>query len=178
MKFFKILISIIISFFIFSCDNTPDNEFFNEPFPIEKINVMQAFSYKNQNGENLFEKGIYKEEYLSLICTDENGDDLYINGQLVADVENIVGIRRKNKDDQGNVISLTLEFGYEFIFDEANKPVIGYYKLRYDENKYDTIIVHFYHNMKDGTEHYITKVVYNGVEYDVAKPIIEIIKEE
>jgi|GEM_PF-5553986 len=172
MKFFKILISGVISFFIFSCNNTPDNGIIHLPFPIERVNVIQDFSYKNQNGENLLEKGVYKEKYLSLICTDENGDDLYINGQLVADIENIVEIRNR-----GNGF-LTLFFGRDYSVNENNNSAIGYYKLKYDEDKYDTIIVNFYHNMKDGTDHYINKVIYNGVEYPYSKLPIEIIKEE
>ncbi|HUH26056.1 MAG TPA: hypothetical protein VLY87_05480 [Flavobacterium sp.] len=179
MKTIKIFFSFVLVFFIFSCDNTPDNVIIVEPFPVDNVNNMQSFSYKNQKGESLFEKGIYKEEYLSLICTDEQGNDLYINGQLVADIENIVAIADKYKDNQGNITSLNLGFGRDFNLDEVNNLAIGYYKLKYDKDKYDTIVVHFYYSHTNGFHHYITKVVYNGVEYDLAdKPIIEIIKEE
>jgi len=177
MKTFKIVLAFIIGFCIYSCDNTADNEIIIKPFPPSNVNTQQAFSYKNRNGEGLFNVGIYKTEYLSLIATDENFNDLYIDGILVADIENVLGIADINRDEQGNVIGLNLGFGRDFDRDETNNSAIGYYKMKYNENKYDTIIVHFYHNLQKGTQHYITSVVYNGAEYP-ATGIIEIIKEE
>ena len=63
MKFLKRILSImVISCIIISCnDNGEDGV---TPFPDEKVNVQQAFSYKNSNGEGLFDIGIYKTEYL------------------------------------------------------------------------------------------------------------------
>lgn len=170
MKFLKRILSImVISCIIISCnDNGEDGV---TPFPDEKVNVQQAFSYKNSNGEGLFDIGIYKTEYLSLIATDENFNDLYINGQLVADIVNISEIRSVGNN------SLDLFLGRTFAFDEPNNSAIAYYKLKYAENKYDSITVHYYYSLVNGTYNYITSVVYNGVEYPETG-IIEIIKEE
>lgn len=172
MRILKIIYSFIIACFISSCDNTPDNEINTEPFPPSNVNVVQNFSYKNNNGDNLLLNDVYKESLLSLICTDENYNDLYINGELVADRENIIEIRYKSDD------FLTLFFGRPFSYDDENNSAIGYYKLKYDEDKYDTMTVHFYNSLKNGTHHYITKIIYNGVEYPYSELPIEIIKEE
>ncbi|WKW47034.1 hypothetical protein P3875_02955 [Myroides sp. JBRI-B21084] len=172
MKFFKTILSIMVISFISGCsENTLSNgEDDNvNPFPEEKVNVQQTFSYKNKNGEGLFDIGEYKTEYLSLIATDENFNDLYINGQLVADIVNISEIRSIGNN------SLDLFFGRTYAFDEPNKSAIAYYKLKYNENKYDTITVHYYYSLVNGTYNYITSVNYNGTEYP-AQDIIEIIK--
>lgn len=178
MKILRIILGFIMVLFI-SCDNAPDNEVIFMPFPHSYVYNMQSFSYKTSEGDNLFMLGIYKEEYLSLIATDENYNDLYINGVLVADIEDVVSIADIKRDEQGNIISLNLGFGRTYSYDEANNSAIAYYKLKYDDNKYDTITVHYYYSLKNGTHHYITKVVYNGIEYPANEFVtIEIIKEE
>lgn len=178
MKILKLILSFIVAISISSCDTTIDNETTTTPYPYSDVNNMQSFSYKTLEGDNLFMLGIYKEEYLSLIATDENFNDLYINGVLVADIDDIISIADIYRDEQGNITSLNLGFGRDFSRDETKNSAIGYYKLKYDEDKFDTITVHFYYSLKNGTHHYITKVVYNGVEYPYSELPIEIIKEE
>ena len=173
MRLTKIIFGFIVSLLIFSCDNTPDNEITTEPFPNRKINHKQYFTYKNTNGENLFVTGIYKEEYLSLIATDENGEDLYIKGELIADIENYVEIFNKATDAEGNVMSLGLRFVP--ITNTMNNETKAYYKLKYDIDSFDFITV-FY--KKDSINEYIIKIIYNGVEYPYSDSPIEIIKEE
>ena len=172
MKNYKIIfLGFLFMTLVMGCDTTSDNEVIVHPdgdVPIH-INSSQAFSYSNNNGENLLANGTYKDEHLSLIATDENHNDLYIEGQLIADIENIAEIRSKGD----NLIELF--FGRDI--DNGENSRIGYYKLKYDENKYDSIVVHFYYSLQNGRYHYITDIVYNGVEY-VATDIIEIIKEE
>lgn len=174
MHTIKIIFGFIATLLIFSCDNTPDNEITTEPFPERKINHKQYFTYKNTNGENLFITGIYKEEYLSLIATDENGNDLYIEGELIADIENYVEIFNKATDEEGNVINLGLRFVPFIDTINSENEIKAYYKLKYDVSSFDFITV-FY--KKDNIDEYITKVIYNGIEYPFSDLPIEIIKE-
>lgn len=184
MKIFKIVLSLIVIAFMGSCNKSDDNHIIPEPepdpFPPSYVELSQYFSYKNSNNENLFATGVYKDEYLSLICTDENGEDLYINGQLVADIENIVEIGDIVRDEEGVINSVELKFYRPFSYNEANNSSISYYKLKYDEDKYDIITVNCYFNLQNNTQHYITTVVYNGIEYDYSPPEapIIIVKEE
>lgn len=174
MRVVKIIYSFIIACFISSCDNTLDNEIIIEPFPDRKINHKQYFTYKNINGENLFVTGIYKEEYLSLIATDENGNDLYIKGELIADIANYVEIFNKATDEEGNVINLGLRFVPIIDTINSENEIKAYYKLKYDVDSFDFITV-FY--KKDSINEYIIKIIYNGVEYPYSELPIEIIKE-
>lgn len=176
MKTIKIISGFFIALFFNSCDNTPDNEVIINPEPNRIIITTQYFSYKNAEGKNLFEQGVYNKEYLSLIATDEQWNDLYVNNQRVADIENLVEIRNKSLDKNGNIIALELRFGYDLTTDVTTESAIGYYKLEYNKDKYDTITVFYF---KNNIHFYITKVIYNNVEYDTSQqPIIEIIKEE
>ena len=101
---------------------------------------------------------------------------MYVNNQRVADIENLVEIRNKSLDKNGNIIALELRFGYDLTTDVTTESAIGYYKLEYNKDKYDTITVFYF---KNNIHFYITKVIYNNVEYDTSQqPIIEIIKEE
>ena len=171
MRVIRLIIAFAGMFLFVNCDNTPDNVVVVDGDKPENMDVDQSFSYTNMEGESLMANGTYKEEYLSLIATDEHGDPLVINGQEVADVPNHVEIWEMYEN------MLTLRFGRHFSTDVANKSGIGYYKLRYDENKYDIITVYYYYDMKGGTLDYITKIVYNGTEYPVGD-IINIVKEE
>ncbi len=99
MKTIKIILGIICMLLVNACDTTIDNEVIVLPdgFPTY-IFPDQNFSYSNTNGDNLLTNGTYKDEYLSLIATDENFNDLYIEGELIADVANIAEIRGKDDD--------------------------------------------------------------------------------
>src|SRR5690606_14014134 len=103
MRVLYIAFSIVTSFFISSCYNTPDNEIILKPFKPSIVNVGQTFIYRNTQNENLFKKGVYNVDSLSLIATDENFNDLYINGILVADGKNAYEVRDKLIDSNGDV---------------------------------------------------------------------------
>ncbi len=171
MKTIKVILGIICMLLVNACSTTVDNEVNVLPDNPGIVISSQTFSYRNDNGDNLLTNGTYKDEYLSLIATDENFNDLYIEGILVADIPNIAEIR--GKDDE----IIQLFFGRTYSYDEINNSSIAYYKLKYDENKYDTITVLFYYNNENGYSEYITDVIYNGVEYP-ATGTIEIVKEE
>lgn len=172
MKALKIICSLLIACFVVSCSKDYPPEF--EPIgPRTYINGNQSFKYKNSSGEDLFEKGVYKAEQLSLIATDENWEPLLKeNGEIYADVEG----RAEISYYHAPVLELLL--GHLSFIDDENNLAIGYFKLKYDENKYDKIEVHNYYNVRDGKYLYITKVIYNGVEYPASEMPIVIQKEE
>lgn len=170
-KILNVLYAFITLCLLSNCGNT-DNEPIVEPFKPSIVILDQAFRYRNKTGENLLANGVYKDKFLSIIRTDENYNDVYINGQLQADIKNHLEIIEKGED------LLVIGFATFHHIDKENKTAIGHYKLKYDENKYDTITVHFYFNLKGGIKMYITKVIYNGVEYPYSPAPIIIVKDE
>lgn len=126
------------------------------------------------NNNNLFQNGVYNLDKLSLIATDEHWNDLYINGNRVSDMEGIVEILNILHDADNNPIGVSLGFGYRY---ERNSHFItSYYKLQYDDEKYDYI-----KTVVDTTDNnYILKTIfYNGDEYLASKvPPMEVIKSE
>jgi uncharacterized lipoprotein YehR (DUF1307 family) len=179
MRVLYIIFSIVTAFFISSCDNTPDNEIILKPFKPSIVNVGQTFIYSNIQNENLFKKGVYNVDSLSLIATDENFNDLYINGILVADGKNAYEVREKLIDNNGDVYGLNIWLGYPYKQDKVNGTSTGYFKLKYNENKYDTITAHFIDKTDDeAMKFYLSKIVYNGKEYPYSPDPITIIKNE
>lgn len=169
MKTLKIIYSLLIASLVMSC-NTEEVQELSIP---TDIRISQIFGYKNSSGEDLFQKGVYKAEQLSLIATDENWQPLLTNkGKIFADIEGRAEILFLHQGDLG------LLLGHVSFIDEENNLAIGYFKLKYDENKYDKIKVYYYMNWKEGNYHYITKIIYNGVEYSYGDMPIVIQKEE
>jgi|SRR5690606_8543121 len=172
MKLIKFVLFYFLSIICIGCDNTPDNEIIIDGFEPDKVIVDQMFNYTNSNGESLFGLGIYRIDQLSIIATDEHFNNLYINNILVADIPNHLEILSL----ENNV--LTLRLGRHYYIDEDNNSAKGYYKLKYDEEKFDTIEVDFYYNIKKTIQIYITKITYNGVEYPYTGATINIQKED
>jgi len=177
MNLIKKISLFISSIFLFGCDDANNDH--NLPYPPSIVNVGQTFIYSNTQNENLFKKGVYNIDSLSLIATDENFNDLYINGHLIADQKNVFEVREKLVDNNGDVYGLNIWLGFNYKKDEVNGTVVNYFKLKYNENKYDTIIAHFIDKLdKEANRFYITKIIYNGKEYPYSETPITIIKEE
>lgn len=168
----KKLVYLFMSLFVFFGCNTSDENTNGEIFEADYLNL----SFLDEQGNDLFQTNVYKEEKLSVIVTDENWNDLYFtsgrrNGQKM---ENIEGYAKVNYTwgSTPKVVVLMLIYAYL----QENNKVTSYYKLQYDDNKFDYIKIIA---EKGRGYFYIRKVFYNGVEYDIHEAengILKIVK--
>lgn len=154
------------------CENNYNNNLENFDGFI-KTDVLFAFT--DQEEIDLFEKGVYKKEHLSLIATDENWNDLYDNnGNKIENIRGKSEILLIEEPTETHPTALLLLFGYKY--KDLGDNAESFYKLKYDVDKYDYIHV-FYNNKKNNF--YIEKIIYNNEEFDIRKSAYcRIIKDE
>lgn len=166
----KVILLGLIMVLSSGCNEEEQDEFWWE----EKIVFWSPnFIIINSEEENLFKNNTYKESKLSLTATNENWETIYEYDKPMTDVEGIVEVLTVLKDENNEPFGMTLGFGYQYSKNE--NLVTSYYKLEYDDNKYDYIktTVDISNN-----NFIITELFYNGVEYVPSEvPPVVIIKD-
>ncbi|WP_372474487.1 hypothetical protein AB4865_04200 [Capnocytophaga sp. ARDL2] len=168
----KKLVYLFMSLFVFVGCNTSDEKTSEENFDCNFLHL----SFLDEQGNDLFQTNVYKEEKLSVIVTDENWNDLYFtsgrrNGQKMENVEGYAKVHYIGNSTPKVIILMLI---YEHLLE--NNEVTSYYKLQYDDNKFDYIKIIA---EKGKRSFYIRKVFYNGVEYDIHEAengILKIVK--
>lgn len=163
MKKIFYLTTIVLFFISCSNDEMKNNTNDDDNPWIDKIVFWDpAFVIIDTNGNNLFENNTYRLDKLSISATDENWNILKLpNGKDFTDKEGYVEILEILYNENNKPIGMKLGLGYHD-FQTKESKVTSYYKLKYDDDKYDYIIV----KVDISNNNYIiTDLNYNGVDY-------------
>jgi hypothetical protein len=160
---------------LYACDTS--NEENSEPTPNEYspynnpfVNAVPTFEIEDTQGNNLLSNGTYKLEELSISATDENWNQLYYpSGTPLIDIVGHLEIISIDKKNDGTPFAITIILANGM----KRYDTTAHYLLKYDINKYDSIIV----TAAPTQEKYIvTNINYNGVNVGVGD-LIKIIKQ-
>lgn len=165
-----ILFLLCSLFTLTACEHDKDDEKWEN----RAVFWSPNFILLNEKGENLFEKSIYKEDQLSLIVTNEQGEPLLdFKGNPIADIEGTALVLDIIRNPSGRAIGVILGMGYTYL--KEGNTVTSYYKFKYDSDSYDTIKV-----IADApnNDFVIKEIYYNNTHYSIPPSSIEIIKKE
>ena len=157
-------LTAILLFFISCSNDEMKNNTNDDDTPwIDKIVFWDpSFIINDTNGNNLFENNTYKLNKLSISATDGNWNVLKLpNGKDLTDKKGYVEILDILYNENNQPIGMQLGLGY-YDFQTKESEVTSYYKLKYDDDKYDYIII----KADISNDNYIiTDLNYNGKDY-------------